>query len=62
MCFILEYKIKAYTSSDSHISTKNNKMLYQALEDMCNTVGQLSFQLKELMCKMIDTIQRTTSK
>ncbi|XP_028028066.1 uncharacterized protein LOC114241442 [Bombyx mandarina] len=47
--------------SDSNIPS-NNCQLFDALEEMCKTVGQLSVQLRDLMCQMIDSIQKKNNK
>ncbi|KAH9634899.1 hypothetical protein HF086_017198 [Spodoptera exigua] len=41
------------SSSDSNLSRKDQQAMVHAVQEMCNTVGKLSVQLKELMCKMM---------
>ncbi|KAG6451248.1 vegetative cell wall protein gp1 [Manduca sexta] len=45
------------TSSEVHVASTNS--VYITMQEMCNTVGQLSSQLKQLMCKMMDTVPNT---
>ncbi|XP_022827580.1 extensin-like [Spodoptera litura] len=40
------------SSSDSNLNRKTQASMVQAVQEMCNTVGKLSNQLKELMCKV----------
>ncbi|XP_068625373.1 uncharacterized protein [Battus philenor] len=52
------------SSSDSQLSKTRDtqKSLYHTMEQMCTTVGQLSNQLKELMCRMMETFEKTHNK
>ncbi|CAH2059200.1 unnamed protein product, partial [Iphiclides podalirius] len=51
------------SSSDSQLNKPPNrdtqKSLYCTIEQMCTTVGQLSGQLKELMCRMMEAFEKT---
>ncbi|XP_013142139.1 PREDICTED: uncharacterized protein LOC106106140 [Papilio polytes] len=53
---------KYISSSDSQLSKARDtqKSLYCTMEQMCTTVGQLSGQLKELMCRMMEAFEKTT--
>ncbi|XP_047036301.1 uncharacterized protein LOC124642049 [Helicoverpa zea] len=42
-------------SCDSTRSPRNQQSMVTALQEMCGTVGQLSVQLRDLMCKIMDT-------
>ncbi|CAK1594657.1 unnamed protein product [Parnassius mnemosyne] len=51
---------KYISSSDSQLSKsrETQKSLYCTIEQMCSTVGQLSGQLKELMCRMMEAFEK----
>uniref|UniRef100_A0A2A4JZX8 PHD-type domain-containing protein n=1 Tax=Heliothis virescens TaxID=7102 RepID=A0A2A4JZX8_HELVI len=51
---------RAKPSSSDPDCSKNQAAMVAALQEMCGTVGQLSIQLKELMCKIVDTQSKST--
>ncbi|XP_072934103.1 uncharacterized protein [Epargyreus clarus] len=53
------YEIPRSSSSDSGMTSVDpQKKVFCTIEEMCNTVGQLSDQLNELMCKMMTAFER----